>query len=332
MVTRLALYLFGPPRIERDGVPIKVNRRKAIALLAYLAVTGESHRRASLVNLLWPEYDRARGRAALRRTLYALSKALDGAWLDVDREEIGSRIRSAGLWVDVDQFRQHLAECETHGHPASQVCPACAGPLTDAVGLVRGDFLSGFSLKDSINFDDWQLSRPSAAPRAGRCAGKAGAIGTVHQREFEAALAMPSAGWRWTRWTKQAHRQLMRLYTWSGRRSAALRQYEECARSWKSSWAYPLRRRPPQLYQSHPGRPCSAHWSTKSQSLEQPASRLDTPAPPPPSWRERSRSTDLSLSPGNTSWPNSMATSKRRWPARARWSLSPATPAAAKRR
>ena len=89
MVSRLALYLLGPPRIERDGLPIKVDTRKAIALLAYIAVTGESHRRASLINLLWPESDHTRGRAALRRTLYSLRKALAGAWLDVDGEVIG---------------------------------------------------------------------------------------------------------------------------------------------------------------------------------------------------------------------------------------------------
>ena len=65
----LALYLLGPPRVERDGKPVEVNRRKALALVAYLAVTGQSHSRDYLVNLLWPEYDSSRGRAALRRTL-----------------------------------------------------------------------------------------------------------------------------------------------------------------------------------------------------------------------------------------------------------------------
>jgi DNA-binding SARP family transcriptional activator len=60
-VPRLALYLLGPPRIEREGVAIKLDRRKAIALLAYLAVTGRSHRRDSLVNLLWPDYDSIQG-------------------------------------------------------------------------------------------------------------------------------------------------------------------------------------------------------------------------------------------------------------------------------
>jgi len=56
-VPRLAVYLLGPPRVERDGVAVRLDRRKAIALLAYLAVTGQKHRRDSLVNLLWSDYD-----------------------------------------------------------------------------------------------------------------------------------------------------------------------------------------------------------------------------------------------------------------------------------
>ena len=96
-MSRLSLYLLGPPRIECNGAPIKVDTRKAIALIAYLAITGERHGRDALVNLLWPEYDQTRGRAALRRTLYALRKSLSdlapgseqATWLDVDRESIG---------------------------------------------------------------------------------------------------------------------------------------------------------------------------------------------------------------------------------------------------
>jgi hypothetical protein len=44
-MSRLTLFMLGPPRIERDGAPIKISRRKAVALLAYLAVTGQSHSR-----------------------------------------------------------------------------------------------------------------------------------------------------------------------------------------------------------------------------------------------------------------------------------------------
>jgi DNA-binding SARP family transcriptional activator/tetratricopeptide (TPR) repeat protein len=226
-VSRLALYLFGPPRFECDGVPIKVGRRKATALLAYLAVTGEKHRRSSLINLLWPEYDQTRGRAVLRRILYALRKALPGDCLDADREEIGLNT-DAGLWVDVDQFRQDLARCESHGHPGSQVCPACVDPLSEAVDLYRGDFMSGFGLKDSVNFDDWQFFEASALRR--ELSGALARLVEWHasQHNFEPAVGYARRRQALDPLNEQVHRQLMRLYAWSGQRSAAIRQFEEC--------------------------------------------------------------------------------------------------------
>jgi DNA-binding SARP family transcriptional activator/predicted ATPase len=228
-MSRLALYLLGPPHVERDGVPIQVDTRKAIALLAYLAVTGESHRRASLVNLFWPEYDRTRGRAALRRTLYALRKALAGTWLDVDQEEIGLK-PSAELWVDVDQFRRLLAGCETHGHPADQVCAACVASLTEATALYRGDFLAGFGLRDSFNFDDWQFFQADALRRELASALERLVRWHSSQREFDPAVAYAKRWLALDPLDEQAHGELMRLYAWSGQRSAALCQYKECVR------------------------------------------------------------------------------------------------------
>ena len=51
----LALFLFGPPRIELDGRPVKINRHKATALLTYLVVSGKTHSRNTLAALLWPD-------------------------------------------------------------------------------------------------------------------------------------------------------------------------------------------------------------------------------------------------------------------------------------
>jgi DNA-binding SARP family transcriptional activator len=223
----LALYLLGPPRVERDGVPVRLDRRKAIALVAYLAITGQTHRRDSLVNLLWPESDSSRGRAALRRTLYALRDALGTDWLAVDRDQIGLDTRAA-LWVDVNQFRQHLAACKTHAHPSSEVCAACVSPLSDAVELVRGEFLSGFGLKDSVNFDDWQLMQAELIRRELDSALQHLVRWYSAQREFEPALGYARRRLALDPLDEQTHRHLMRLYAWSGRRSAALRQYQEC--------------------------------------------------------------------------------------------------------
>src|SRR5579859_2183501 len=102
----LAMFLFGAPRIERNGAPVTVDTRKAIALLAYLAVTRTPQARDTLAALLWPDYGQAQARATLRRTLSALNKALDGSELDAHRETIGLSEQGA-LWTDVDDFFAH---------------------------------------------------------------------------------------------------------------------------------------------------------------------------------------------------------------------------------
>ena len=77
----LRLSVLGSPQVQSDGAPIEVDTRKATALLVYLAVTGRPQGRDALAGLLWPEYDQERARAALRRTLSVLKKALGGRWL-----------------------------------------------------------------------------------------------------------------------------------------------------------------------------------------------------------------------------------------------------------
>jgi DNA-binding SARP family transcriptional activator len=89
-VPGLRLYLLGAPRLERDGVALAFDSRKQLALIAYLAMTGQSHTREGLITLLWPELDSSRGRAGLRRDLSVIRRALEGQWPVVEGETIGS--------------------------------------------------------------------------------------------------------------------------------------------------------------------------------------------------------------------------------------------------
>ncbi len=223
----LKVFLLGPPRIEIDGHPVHVEVRKATALLAFLVMTGESYRRDSLVNLLWPEFDMARGRAVLRRTLSALRAAIGSQRLDADREQIGLR-RGAEVWLDVNDFRARLEECRSHPHPESEVCPACQEPLTQAVQLYRDDFLSGFTLPDSINFDDWQFFQAeNLRSDLGRALERL-ALCSEAQKRYESAIIYARRWLGLDPLNEKAHRLLMLLYAWSGQRSAALHQYQEC--------------------------------------------------------------------------------------------------------
>ena len=212
-----------------DGSPIQVDTRKAIALISYLAVSGESHRRDALATLLWPDTDQARARAALRRTLSALNKAVAGYALAVDRETVGLDM-NADVWVDLSEFRSRLAETAAHEHPADGVCDSCLGPLSAAATLYRGDLLAGFSLRDSDVFDDWQYSQSELARQ--ELAGALERLVRCHALKADLRSAA-TCGRRWLGLdplNEEAHRQLMRLYGRSNQRTAALQQYRECVR------------------------------------------------------------------------------------------------------
>jgi DNA-binding SARP family transcriptional activator/predicted ATPase len=226
-MSRLALYLLGPPRLELDGEPVHIAWRKAVALLAYLAVTGQSHSRDTLATLLWPEYDQSRARANLRRALSLLNRTLGGEWLTADRETAGLN-PDADLWLDMDQFRQHLSACETRGHRAMEICPQCAPLLEEAVELYRDHFLTGFTLRDSGPFDEFQFFQTEGLKD--QLAGVLVRLASYHtsQGEYEPAIGYAR------RWLvldplhEPAHRHLMALYAHAGQRAAALRQYQLC--------------------------------------------------------------------------------------------------------
>ena len=228
-MSNLALHLLGSPRIERDGESVHVDTRKATALVAYLAATGQRHTRDALATLLWPDADQARARAALRRTLSTLKKAMAGGALKTDRETIGLEL-AAGDWVDVVQFDSYVGERLGHAHSAAEVCEECIQPLTEAAKLYRGDFLAGFTLRDSAAFDDWQFSQAEGFRR--RLSGVLELLVQCHvaKSEFSSALMYAQRLLDLDPLNEAAHRHLMMLYSWTGQRSAALSQYRQCVR------------------------------------------------------------------------------------------------------
>ena len=129
-MSTLKIFLLGPPRVELDGATIEIKRRKSLALLVYLAVTGERQPRNTLATIFWPGDNQSRARKALRRDLSELNLALKGLWLDADRESVGLR---PGYWLDVAYFEAQLGQCTENS-------PRCIPPLTQATKLYCGDF------------------------------------------------------------------------------------------------------------------------------------------------------------------------------------------------
>lgn len=232
----LRILLLGPPRLEYDGAPVAVDRQKALALLAYLAVTAERHSREALATLFWPDYEPASAFAYLRRILWALNQTPVARWLEADRETI-TLVRDAGLWLDVAAYNAALKESARHADLAADSRPLTA--LRDAVELYRGDFLAGFTGGDSAAFDEWQFFQAEQFRRQ-----QAGALERLthwynDQQDFTTAIGYAR---RWLALDpahEAAHCALMALYARNGQRAAALRQYEECLRALKAAGVPP---------------------------------------------------------------------------------------------
>ena len=224
----LTLSAFGAPLLAKDGAPVKVQRRKVMAVLVYLAVTGQAHAREHLLNLFWPEEQPHLARAALRRTLSELAKVVGVAVSKTGADGVGLA-KSPEMNIDVVEFRRCLQTVHAHVHLSSLECHACCQNLVRAVQLYQGDFLAGFSLKDCPAFDSWECLEQENLRREFTAALRQ--LVEIHQAHGEIEPAVQSA----RRWLaadptdEAAHRLLMQVYAADGQAGAVRRQYEACA-------------------------------------------------------------------------------------------------------
>jgi DNA-binding SARP family transcriptional activator len=212
--SQLELHLLGPPRVELEGLPLEIKRRKALALLIYLAVNGDRQRRDSLATMLWPESSQQSARKALRRDLSELNLALGGNWLNTDRESVGLR---AGFGLDVAQFQQYLVD-ET----------VDLQTLIAAADLYQDDFLTGFTLPDCPEFDEWQFFQGESLRQALASVLERLAVILSDQADYETAIPYARRWLALDPLHEPAQRQLMQLYAQAGQQAAALRQYDLC--------------------------------------------------------------------------------------------------------
>jgi DNA-binding SARP family transcriptional activator len=214
----LEISLLGPPRVRRAGEPVAFETRKATALLAHLALAERPRSRESLCALLWPSQDPEHARGALRRTLSTLRKSVGEEWVDAAGDSVALRAGDE-LLLDVQRFRALAGE------------GASLEDLTEAVELSRGELLEGFALRDSPEFDAWQVYEADELRRE-LGAALARLVALVSARgDYPRAIAYARRRLELDRLHEPAHRALIRLYALDGDRAAALDQYRDCVRT-----------------------------------------------------------------------------------------------------
>ena len=223
-VPLLAFKLLGKPIITQNGQPVSgFISAKAQGLLIYLVVTGKVHTRATLANVFWGDGTDVQAAKNLRNALSNLN-ALVGSHLLISREEIAFDT-SQPYTLDVDEFTRALS-----GDPARND----AHTLRRAVELYQGDFLAGFYVKNALEFDEWAVGRQGALKNMVLQALHTLVTQYLEHEEYAAGINYANRLLDIGPWHEETHRNLMKLLSRSGQRSAALAQYQICCQILKS--------------------------------------------------------------------------------------------------
>lgn len=212
-------------RVDGGQLP-QLQGRRLQQLVAYLLLHRDRpHRRDALAASLWPASDPAQARKNLRQSLWLLQRMppRDSCFpqlLLADKEWV--RVNPADVWVDVAEIEAAFL----------RVCDLCVEDLTEddaaeikaAVDIYKGDLLEGWS-------EPWY-------------AGERGRLRAMHRSlldkliafceacgRIDTGLAYCELSLRHDRASERAHWRMMRLYRLAGDRTAALRQFERCAKA-----------------------------------------------------------------------------------------------------
>ena len=210
----IEIAVLGKLQIRWEGEEITaVLPQKGQALLAYLVVTRRHVTRSALAGLLWGEMPEEVARANLRLTLSRLRKVV-GEAIVATRNTVAFDF-SQPHWLDYALF---TAAPSTPTSQPSQI-----------VALYRGDFLDDLLVADAPDFETWVLTlREQVRQQFQRL------LARLVDEAYAAGQWADGIGWArqllaLEPWDEAAHRQLMRLLTANGQRSAALAQFRVCA-------------------------------------------------------------------------------------------------------
>ncbi len=208
-----SVQLFGAPTIVRDGESPRIDTRKAVAILAYLAVEGPAVRRDRLASLLWPESSQDRARAVLRRTLTSLRRAVGRDAIAATRETVA--LVPTAVTVDCIEFAEAMA----------------AGDLATSAAIYRGEFLAGFSLRDAPDFDDWHRLESDRFRHEADRALEGLAANAAERGHLAEAFATAQRRIKLDPLNEDAYRTAMLLAAKQGKGSEAVALYRTCLRT-----------------------------------------------------------------------------------------------------
>lgn len=208
------LQLLGPVALHRaaglSSVP-HLTQPRPLAVLSYLVLARPRrlHSRDTLLALLWPEADQARGRHALRNVLHLLRKAIGDEALMAGGDDLVG-VAPGGVACDALELEEMVERRRWEA----------------ALTLHQGDLFAGFHVSEAPEFEEWMFQERTrfhdlavrAATELAKERQESGDLaGAIRATERRVQLAPDDEG---------GQRMLMQLLATHGERPAALRAYD----------------------------------------------------------------------------------------------------------
>ncbi|MBK7916738.1 MAG: hypothetical protein IPJ94_10860 [Chloroflexi bacterium] len=211
----------GEIKIRLHGTPvIQIRSQKEIALLAYLAHSGQTHNREALADLLWEARSTKQSLSNLRTVLARLRQQV-GDDLIVTPKTVAVT-HAVHEQMDTVRFQMMLA-----GMGKERTITA-VNLLSQGLKLYSGEFMAGFSVPDAPRFDDWLVVEQERLRQIAMRGYRQLARWQEEQGAFADGVVTAQQWASWDPLDETAQQQLMRLLAYDGRISEALSVYEKC--------------------------------------------------------------------------------------------------------
>ena len=226
---QLTIRLFGSFQLLQGQKAVDdFESNKVRGLFAYLVVEKEhSHQRRKLGAMLWPEIPESNALASLRYALSNLRKVIgdqkaNPPYLFITSQTIQFNSNS-NYCLDSDAFERYAK--------LAQQNPLDFVSLSKAAEFYKGRFLEGFSIPDSLAFEEWLLLRRERYDQlAYRLFNNLASFYEL-TCDYEHAIEFAQRQIELDPWREEVHRLMMRCLYFSGQRSAAIAQYEACCKA-----------------------------------------------------------------------------------------------------
>lgn len=215
-MAQLRVQLLGPPTVEWQGEYLLIPRKRVRALLYRLALELQPVSREQLAGLLWCDLPDVAAHRDLTHLLTHLRRALPQPEMLQSTTDYVFLDRKI-VWSDTSAFLALF--CAPGAHLTHEV-------LAQALGLLRGPLMEGYSLDDGAEFEEWLTVERSIWER--RAAAVVAAIEKEGVENEDLALAvrgayyLPGAG----PMSAEVHKRLVEYHLAHGDREMVRKQIE----------------------------------------------------------------------------------------------------------